>query len=159
MSRRVLLIRKLDILDVIIKHKQTESPELYEDVATVIERELNAQMRRPILDSIRVDIRVQVLSIKQLMAMSGLRVENKSEMDRFRKELGKHTFKVTVPVSCIISGSSSATTDKPSTSGLQRLESVASRKREAPEDKSDEQVVCKVIKQGIIRLFVRLNGF
>ena len=147
MNRKLALIRKSDVLDVLIKHKLAESPELYEDVATVVERELSVEIRRPILESIRVDIRVQVLSIKQLMTMSGLRVDSKSDMDRFRKELDQHTFKVYVPESCIIK-SSSSTTDKPSTSGLQNL--AASRKRDLSEDedKSDEPVVCKVIKQG-----------
>lgn len=142
MANRFVLVRKVDVFDALLENQLTESPELYERVLVAVERTMKTRLSRPIAESIRIDIRVQVLSLKQVMTMSGMKAENKLDIERFRKQLGQSTFRVTVPESCMLGKLG----DSPTTSGQN---TNRSRKRTISEiSEATEAIECKIVKQG-----------
>lgn len=160
-KRIVALMRKVDVLDAIVAHEMVESAALYDSLANVVERLLDVRLSRPVDDSIRVDLRVQVLSLKKLMTSANLSVANNADVERFRQELGQRTFRVNVPETSIIGSNSSSTSSSgpptlaatiPTTSSclVVNAQDANGRKRRASlsTNELNESIECKIVKRG-----------
>jgi hypothetical protein len=94
-NMRLVSVSKVDLLHVLVKYNLEETPELFNDVRGLLEKQLNVRLKWPISEDLKTEIRIKMLTLKHAW-LSKMQLTGDSRVEVYMREISRQVYKINV---------------------------------------------------------------